>query len=353
MRAADAALWAKATETHEVLWHDFICPRTFQIYTYLDPKTRRVVLPAPADIAALKPSTGGWGTAIENCSLDGGAYLGALVDRHAVTGADAHAEEARKIYQGLRLIARSARRRGIIVRGVLPDGGTHYPESSVDQYTMYVYGMWRYFRSAVATDEERTEIRDIFDGILTRLEADRFVILSDTGARIKFGALDALRPSRAERLLAIVLAGADITGAPHWRDIYDRLRPPRLKHCRGKGGEAWVLVQNQLAFFILRHLEKDPEILKVYTAGSLEAARECATFFDESRESLASREGNQMEGSLAIALSEDRELIAQHLEAMRRVMLRFDLRARGVNSGRALECTVWSLTRQSVLAGRP
>ena len=73
MRAADAALWAKATETHEVLWHDFICPRTFQIYTYLDPKTRRVVLPAPADIAALKPSTGGWGTAIENCSLDGGA----------------------------------------------------------------------------------------------------------------------------------------------------------------------------------------------------------------------------------------------------------------------------------------
>ena len=48
------------------------------------------------------------------------------------------------------------------------------------------------FPDGYATDEEKVEIRDIFDEILTRLEADRFVILSDTGERIKFDALDAL-----------------------------------------------------------------------------------------------------------------------------------------------------------------
>ncbi|MBT3376447.1 MAG: hypothetical protein HN742_41770 [Lentisphaerae bacterium] len=349
-QTADAALLEKAAETHDVLWREFICPQTWQVCTYLDAKTRQIAFPSAEAIRALRPNTGGWGTAIENCSLDGGAYLGALVDRHAVTGLDEHAQEARKIYRGLRLIAKSARRKGIIIRGVLPGSGTHYPESSVDQYTMYVYGMWRYYRSVIPTDTEKTEIRGIFSDVLTRLEADRFVILSDAGERIKFGALDAWRPSRAERLLAIVLAGADITGDPHWRKVYEQLREPRLEHCRGRGGEAWVLVQNQLAFFILRRIETDPEIRKIYESGSIEAARECATFFDENRKSIASREANQLEGSLAIALSGDKELIEKHLQDMRRVMLKLDLTARGINSIRALECTVWSLRRQGFLA---
>ena len=349
-QAADNALWTKAAQAHEVLWREFIDPRTFQVYTYLDPATGRVSLPSPADIAACRPSTGGWGTAIENCALDGGAYLGALVDRHAVTGEAEHAEEARRIYQGLRLIAASARRRGCIPRGVLPDGVTHYPESSVDQYTMYVYGLWRYFRSPIATKGEKGEIQAIFEAVLERLEADKFVILSDTGQKMKFGALDAWRSSRAERLLAVVLAGADVTGKAHWREVYDTLRPPRLAHCRAEGGEPWVLVQNQLALFLLRRLEKDPEALKVYEAGSLEVARVCATYYDPGKKMLASRVGNRMEGSLAIALSEDKTLIAEHLDAIRRVVLKFDVKARSVNSLRALQCIVWSLARQGFVA---
>ena len=111
-----------------------------------------------------------------------------------------------------------------------------------------------------------------------------------------------------------------------------------------------MLVQNQLAFFILRRIETDPEIRKIYESGSIEAARECATFFDENRKSIASREANQLEGSLAIALSGDKELIEKHLQDMRRVMLKLDLTARGINSIRALECTVWSLRRQGFLA---
>ena len=347
--AAHKAIWDTAASAHETLWRGFIDPRTFQLYTCLEPRTRRPKLPSAADIAANRPNPCGWGIAIENCALDGGAYLGALVDRHAVSGRPEDAAEARSIYRGLRLIAAAATRRGFIPRGVMPDGKTHYPESSVDQYTKYAYGLWRYYRSPMATDAEKAEIRAIFGAILERLEADKFVILSDTGQKMTFGALDALRPSRAERLLAIVLAGADVTGEPHWREVYERLRAPRLAHCRGKGGEAWVLVQNQLAFFLLRNLEKDPDVRKVYEAGSLEAARACLPAWDLSVKMLASRRGNQSAGAFTIVLTEDKAFIAQHLDKIRAAVLAFDARTLSVGHVRTIECIVWSLARQGIL----
>jgi len=355
----DAAFWAKAAEAHTVMWRDYIDPQTFQVYTFLSPRTRRPLLRSYADVAANKP--GAWGTALENCALDGGAYLGALVDRYAVTGRPEHAEEARKIYQGLRLIAEAAARRGCIPRGVMPDGRAHYPESSADQYTMYVYGLWRYYRSGIPTEREKEEIRAILDSVLKRLEEDNFVILTDAGGPTKFGDLDRLAPSRAERLLAIVLAGADVTGEAHWRDVYLRLREPRLKHCRGLGGQPWVLVQNQMAFFLLRHLEQDPDIRKVYEAGSLEAARACAPYLKRCAPNAGEREFvdtvmNPLEAALTITLTEDRECIAQHLADIKTVITAYDYTRplRGkilfVNGVRPVECIVWSLARQRIVA---
>jgi hypothetical protein len=283
-----------------------------------------------------------------------------LVDRYAVTGKREHAEEARKIYQGLRLIAQVARRKGCIPRGVMPDRQGHMPESSVDQYTMYVYGLWRYFRSPIATVEEKAEIRAIFEAMLKRLEEDKFVIFTDTGGPTRFGDLDRLKPSRAERLLATVLAGADVTGDAHWREVYAQLREPRLKHCRGLGGQPWVLVQNQCAFFVLRHLEQDPEIRKVYEAGSLEAAQNCVAWLARCAPATEQKEFvekvmNPLESALAIALTEDRDTIAQHLPATKRVIVTFDYsnsscgKTLFVNGVRPVECIVWSLARQGLL----
>jgi hypothetical protein len=340
------------------MWRDYIDPQTFQAYTYLDAKTRRPLLPSYADVAANKP--GAWGTALENCALDGGAYLGALVDRYAVTGRPEHGEEARKIYQGLRLIAEAAARKGCIPRGVMPDGRAHYPESSVDQYTMYVYGLWRYCRSPMATAREKEEISAIFGAMLTRLEEDHFVILTDAGGPTRFGDLDSLKPSRAERLLAIVLAGANVTGDAHWREAYLRLREPRLKHCRGLGGQPWVLVQNQMAFFLLRHLEQDAEVRKIYEAASLEAARACAPCLKRCAQTTGEREFTQtvmnpLEGALTITLTEDREFIAQHLADIKRVVVTYNYERalRGgvlfVNGVRPAECVAWALARQGVI----
>ena len=139
-----------------------------------------------------------------------------MLDRYDVTNDASTAEEARKLFESLTLIFRSAARKGVIPRGVMPDKHSHYSDSSVDQYTMFVYGIWRYFHSGVAREDDRREIRAMYEAILSRLESDRFDILSDEAQPIKFGDLSARYPSRAERLLAILLAGADVTGSPHW-----------------------------------------------------------------------------------------------------------------------------------------
>lgn len=358
--ASDAEVWAKVTQCHDLMWKHYVDPGTRQVYTYLDPQTLRPRLPSPEDVAAKKPNAGGWGTAIENCSLDGGVYLGALVDRYAVTGKAEDAEEARRIAHGLLLIAKSARRAGCIPRGVLPDGKTHYPESSVDQYTMYVYGLWRYYRSPIPGDEHKRGIRDTLGAMLKRLEEDKYVILTDEGGKTTFGDLDARRPSRAERLLAVVLAGADITGDAHWLAEYERLRAPRLAHCRGTGGQPWVLLQNQLAFFLLRRLEKSPEVCRVYEAGSLEAAQNCLPHLplcagEDGKRDMVKHVINPLEGALTVALAEKPEMIREHLGQIRGILVAYDYTRPlvggkfFVNAVRPVECIAWSLAGQGFL----
>lgn len=358
--STEPAVWAKVAEAHRAMWADYVCPRTGQVYTFVDPATRRPRLPSVADIEAGRPNPNGWGTGIENCALDGGAYLGAMVDRLAVTGEPEHASQARTIYRGLALLARSARRRGGILRGVVPDRLTHYSDSSVDQYTLYVYGLWRYFRADSATEAERSEIRDITQAVLQRLEADRWEVLSEDGAPVRYGDLASVVPSRAERLLAILLAATDITGDRHWRDLYDLMRDTRLPQCRGVGGAPWVLTQNLNALFLLRHLEPDADVRQVYQAGSLEAAENCLPDLEPRPPRSEPREFmrtvmNPLEAAYAVALTEDAGLIADHLPAIVGVLTAYDYShsIRGgdlfVGGVRQVECIAWLLARLGFL----
>ena len=216
--------------------------------------------------------------------------------------------------------------KGFVPRGVMPDGQAHYTQSSVDQYTLYAYGLWRYYRSDVATEAEKTEIRGIYDSMLTGLEADGFVLLTEDGNTTTFGDLNALKPSRAERLLALVLAGADITGDQHWQDVYESLLPARLPHCHGgeSAYQPWVLLQNQAAFAMLRELETDPDTLAVYEAAAEELAYDSIPYLTgyDPEDRLERR--NALSGALVVALSGVDSLIEAQLETLMTVCADFD-----------------------------
>lgn len=290
----DRELQAKVAGLHEHIWSHFIHPTVNLVYDYIAPPGSSNPwghLPTPKEIKASQPNACGWGAGMEDCSINTGAYLAGMVERYAITRQPAHAEEARRLYRGLRLLGTVAPRKGFVARGVLPDGKSFYTNSSVDQYTFYVYGMWTYFHSPIATETEKGEIRAIMHDICARIEDDGFDILAADGKPALVSDVGVIRSDRSSRLLELYRVGADVTGEPHWLDIYKektaenkyaRLRdvttPSRVDTMPWKTRQSvYGILQNQVSLMPLLALEDSLPIRACY----LEALRLDARLVDD------------------------------------------------------------------------
>ena len=250
----DSEIGTVAEEIHRLLWQKFFDRKTHMLYT----------LPG--------------GRSTEDCSLYGGVYLAALVEKLGVTGGEETKAECRLILRGLVRNATVTGIPGHLARGIRPNG-TWHGDPSVDQYIGWLYGVWRYVRAGLASETERGEIRTIVDDMLTRMERHGFVIMrADGKSPTTFGGdLPALRQTRAERLLAFLLAGYDLTQNARWKKLYEKMKPPRLPVLKEHRGSAWVLIQNMMALRMLWELELEPETeaREVYRVGMKSAATNC------------------------------------------------------------------------------
>lgn len=282
----DAALQARMEEVHRFIFTRLLHPETHLIYDYIPPLAqadRWGHLPTEKEIAAKLPNVSGWGTGMEDCAINGGTYLTALVEMHSLTQSKAHADEARTIYRGLRTLGTICPRKGFVARAVTPDGSSYFPNSSVDQYTMYVCGLWAYFHSPIATAEEKAEISDIIRNICLRIEDDGFDILDAKGKPALVSDIGVIRSDRSSRLLEVFRVGHDITGEKHWLDIYEekmrennsaRLRditsPSRVNILPwGSRQMVYGILQNQVSLLPLHALETSLPVKAMY----LEAIR--------------------------------------------------------------------------------
>src|SRR5437773_2474388 len=100
---------------------------------------------------------------VSNCAFAGGLFLGQLVDISQVTHDPDAAAQARTVFDGLVRLARASSRQGYVARCLLPGDATkaHFGNSSVDQYTFFVYGFYKYFHSALAGEAEQRTMREI------------------------------------------------------------------------------------------------------------------------------------------------------------------------------------------------
>ena len=90
-----------------------------------------------------------------------GIMLAGLCDKYEIKKDAETADWARKIAKGLMLADTVHGDPGFVARGVSPvDGKSVYPETSRDQYTHNIHGLWRYFNSPIATDAEKKEIAE-------------------------------------------------------------------------------------------------------------------------------------------------------------------------------------------------
>lgn len=163
---------------------------------------------------------------VSNCAFAAGLFLGQLADISQVTRDPDAASQARIVFDGLVRLARASTRKGFVARCLLPGDSTkaHFGNSSVDQYTFFVYGLYKYYHSGLADEAEKGTMRELMAEICAMIEHDG-TILASNGAPAFVSDIEAIRSDRSSRMLEVFLVGYDITGDKHLREVYlERVR---------------------------------------------------------------------------------------------------------------------------------
>ena len=263
-----------ANDIHAILWTHFRQPETGLLYTVIDPyEVGRINLPTPDEIDADIPNSNGWTTPIEDCNLVSSAYLLTMLTRYGVTKAPEHAEQARQLYRGLIHLWRVSCAPGFVPRGVLPDGKTHYRDVSIDHMSFWIMAVWHYYRSSLASPQERAEIRRAVTGVVVATEKQGWRLCREDGRLTAWGhLLGEEGVARAKVVLLMLLAVAyDVTDDDGWYRQYlyfrDECEDTRLAawHRSELAGEvAWVSAQTAQLLDTLLDLETEERAERIY-----------------------------------------------------------------------------------------
>ncbi len=162
-----------------VSWERFWASESHVFVDYLTsyvPGEYRKHLPTPEEVRRIFPNECGYGTGMEDGMIFAGAWLTAVVDRakcESEPGIRAEMKRlAHAVFLGIHLAATVHSDPGFLARAVLPaDGKSVYPNSSRDQYTHAVHGLWHYYRSPLCegNEAEKEEIRKVLSLIADRM----------------------------------------------------------------------------------------------------------------------------------------------------------------------------------------
>jgi hypothetical protein len=286
----DHQLRAKAEEAWRAAWDRFYDDRTHLFYDYVcsyEPAKRLAALPTPKEALRQYPNPNGWGTGMEDCAISGGLMLSMICDRFATTHDDALRPLAAKVFAGLASLVTVSATEGFVSRGICPsDGRSHYPESSRDQYTWHVYGLWRYYHSPLSQPEEKAAMRKIITAICRRMErnivaAKNYSIGKDTGTFD--GIVDKMWENLAHeiaRLPMIYVIGADLTCDAHWKELARRYSPEAAAKSKVESTKIpYALLQEQVSLDALYQLEDSAELKKQWLEAMQLTADRAQVFF--------------------------------------------------------------------------
>lgn len=257
------------------LWYhirnNLFSPETNLIYdcrTSPDPAQRFAFLPTPEEIAIDFPNPCGWSTGMEDCMLNAGSVLDTL----ALERESGETDEvfAGRILDGIFRCTTVHGRPGFVARGLSPyDGRSCYSNSSRDQFSLAVYGVWRYwrvFRNAPAANREqaRNILRSIAEFCETRVTPENDYDLGRLdGGRALVSKMWESAAHEALRLPMIYAAAFDATGEPHWLSLAGRYAEEGVEITRhADEKECWdiPLAQLQLSLAFFRDAGFFPEL---------------------------------------------------------------------------------------------
>jgi len=172
-----------------------------------------------------QPKPFGYGSGIQDVPLENGQFLFALCDAYDATRDEELAKTARWVFAGLKRVATVSPEPGFVPRGPHPDGKSYYPDSSRDQHCAYIEALWRYWRSSLATAQDKKFIADTLGKIARRMERNDWVLKVEDNSRqahvgytwkqfTLFGACS---------LMSCLSAAHETTDEKHWTELREQL----------------------------------------------------------------------------------------------------------------------------------
>lgn len=175
-----------------VSWERFFHPNTEMFYDYLSSYEEGKWLshlPVAEEVKRQYPNFQGYDTGMEDCMISAGVMLTMIVDQYAVTKDEQLRRFAHTVFRGIK---RCTTEGGFFARCVCTeDHQSIYINSSRDQYTHAVHGLWYYFNSPLCDTKTREEI-----GILLSAYADRMIRNVIPGNDYDFLRADGTRDTR-------------------------------------------------------------------------------------------------------------------------------------------------------------
>lgn len=278
-------------------------------------------LPTPKEIAACKPCVTGWCTGMENGMLNAGPFVLAAIRRWELTGDEEAREDGRKLFWGMVRNGEQSGVKGFVIRTISPlDGKSFYPNSSRDQYTLYVYAMWKVVKSDVFGEAEKSVARRLLSEIAAYAEKcvtekNGYRLLGADGkpawccqmwmekpgsvtqrvdGRDYFGGLDAHEVMRLPMFFA---AAWDATGDAHWRNL--ELKYVDKGYEMAKSGalpvteSGFAVFQAQISHHLLYSVEPDlvrkeniMQLLRRFSGFAEEEAKRALSLFRDRQDGL-------------------------------------------------------------------
>ncbi len=304
--AADA-LSTQMNRAWEVTWSRFYLPNveTFGDYLSSYEKGREQAhLPTADEVKRQYPNPCGYSTGMEDGAILGGAMLSVLCDRFSTTGEESLRENAARIFQGLRRCATVHGVRGFVARNVCPEDATStYINSSRDQVTHFVHGLWQYYHSPLSNEATRKEIRAVLADVAERMIAfvtpeNDYDFCRADGKRCPLGICRMwnVQPHEAARLPMIYAAAWDVTGSERYRALWRRYAADAIAQSAEPGAQkpAYALLQMQCSLEVLHALEPDPRLKKTIHTRMTHVRDLAAKRFQSVLASIAKKSPEQM-----------------------------------------------------------
>lgn len=176
----------------------------------------------------------GYGNGMSDGPLINGTLLAGLADRWTLEHKRSLRRDADKIARGTLNLASRHGHKGFVARGLcVDDGRSICANSSIDQYTHWVHGLWRYATSGMGkkayVEEYKTllvEVAEFIESMMTPENDYNFgqadgTVPDSRGICYMYG--DRMWPHGAARLPMVYIAAYMMTGDEHWREKYEEV----------------------------------------------------------------------------------------------------------------------------------